>query len=61
MKIKKLSLKFNNDASITTMNKTTNQIQNQFGKTTTKYTCIYAVEASRTEKKNWKIDHLNYR
>lgn len=44
MKIKTLSLKFNNDASITTMNKTTNQIQNQFVKNTTKYTCIYAVE-----------------
>ena len=55
MKIKTLSLKFNNDASITTMNKTTNQIQNQLGKTTTKYTCIYAVEAGRNEKKIGKL------
>lgn len=44
-------LKFNNGASITYVNKTTNQL----GKTITIYTCIYAVEASITEKKNGKI------
>lgn len=44
-------LKFNNGASITYVNKTTNQL----GKTITIYTCIYAVEASITEKKNEKL------
>ena len=51
----KHGLKFNNGASITYVNKTTVQL----GKTIIIYACIYTVEASRTEKKKWKINCLN--
>lgn len=43
----KYCLKFNNGASIIYVNKTTIQL----GKAIIIYTCIYTVEASRTEKK----------